>query len=144
MAKKSPKIPIFSTFINNENLQNFEGKNHNLVHGSLRTADVSPRSSPMRDGSRGGTTATQRQKFHTDEVNQCLHNKSGSDRVPNANLFNLTFLLVDFGKVLCSSANGLQKNSNASLGEDYMPQTLAVLLEIPFDLCGLLSLVCHS
>jgi len=34
---------------------------------SLRTADVSPRSSPMRDVSRGGTSATQRQKFHTDD-----------------------------------------------------------------------------
>ena len=35
---------------------------------SLRTADVSPRSSPMRDVSQGGTSATQRQKFHTDDV----------------------------------------------------------------------------
>ena len=50
---------------------------------------------------------TQRQKFHTDDVNQCLHNKSGSHGVPNANLFNFTFLLVDFGKLLCSSANEL-------------------------------------
>ena len=30
------------------------------------------------DVSRGGTSATQRQKFHTDDANQCLHNKSGS------------------------------------------------------------------
>ena len=42
---------------------------------------------------RGGT---QRQKFHDDDVNQCLHNKSGSHGVPNANLFNFTFFLVDF------------------------------------------------
>ena len=34
-AKKSPKILIFSTFIRNENLQNFEEKNHALVHGTL-------------------------------------------------------------------------------------------------------------
>ena len=53
------------------------------------------------DVSREGTSATQRQKFHTDDVNQCLHNKSGSHGVPNANLFNFTFLLVDFGKALC-------------------------------------------
>ena len=33
---------------------------------SLRTADVSPRSSLLRDVSLGGTSATQRQKFHTD------------------------------------------------------------------------------
>ena len=34
-VKKRPKIPIFSTFINNEILRNFEGKNHGLVHGIL-------------------------------------------------------------------------------------------------------------
>ena len=39
-------------------------------------------------------------------------------------------LLVDFGKVLCSSANELQQNSNASSREDYSPQILTVLLEI--------------
>ena len=52
------------------------------------------------DVSRGGTSATRRQKFHTDDVNQCLHNKSGSHGVPNANLFDFMFLLVDFGKLL--------------------------------------------
>ena len=82
------------------------------------------------DVSRGGTSATQRQKFHTDDANQCLHNKSGSHGVPNINLFNFTCLLVDFGKVLCSSANELQQNSNASSREDYIPQILTVLLEI--------------
>ena len=82
------------------------------------------------DVSRGGTSATQRQKFHTDDANQCLHNKSGSHGVPNTNLSNFTCLLVDFGKVLCSSANELQQNSNASSREDYIPQILAVLFEI--------------
>ena len=52
------------------------------------------------DVSRGGTSATQRQKFHTDDVDQCLHNKSGSHEVPNINLSSFTCLLVDFGKVL--------------------------------------------
>ena len=70
------------------------------------------------------------QKFHTDDANQCLHNKSGSHGVPNINLSNFTCLLVDFGKVLCSSANELQQNSNASSREDYIPQILAVLFEI--------------
>ena len=83
-----------------------------------------------RDVSRGGTSATQRQKFHTDDANQCLHNKSGSHGVPNINLSNFTCLLVDFGKVLCSSANELQQNSNASSREEYIPQILTVLLEI--------------
>ena len=112
---------------------------------SLRTADVSPRLSPLRDVLWGGTSATQRQKFHTDDVNQCLHNKFGSHGVPNANLFNSTFLLVDFGKVLCSSSNELQQNSNASSREDYIPQILAVLLEIHrVYIWPLRSFVCHS
>ena len=80
--------------------------------------------------SRGATSTTQRQKFHTDDANQCLHNKSGSHRVPNINLSNFTCLLVDFGKVLCPSANELQKNSNASAREYYIPQILTILLEI--------------
>ena len=83
-----------------------------------------------RDVSRGGTSATQRQKFHTDDANQCLHNKSGSHGVPNINLSNFTCLLVDFGKLFCLSANELQQNSNASSREDYIPQILTVLLEI--------------
>ena len=82
------------------------------------------------DVSREGTSATQQQKFHTDDANQCLHNKSGSHGVPNINLSNFTCLLVDFGKVLCSSANELQQNSNASSREDYIPQILTVLSEI--------------
>ena len=82
------------------------------------------------DVSRGGTSATQRQRFHTDDENQCLRNKSGSHGVPNTNLSNFTCLLVDFGKLLCSSANELQKNSNASSREEYIPQILIVLLEI--------------
>ena len=61
-----------------------------------------------RHVSRGGTSATQRQKIHTDDANHCLRNKSGSHGVPNVNLFNFRFLLVDLGKVLCSSANELQ------------------------------------
>ena len=39
-------------------------------------------------------------------------------------------LRVDFAKVLCLSANEPQQNSNASSGEDYIPQILTVLLEI--------------
>ena len=81
-----------------------------------------PRSLPLRDVLQRGTFSTQRQKFHTDDINQCFHNKSGSHRVPNANLFNFTFLLVDFGKVLCLSANELQQKSNATSREYYIPQ----------------------
>ena len=82
------------------------------------------------DVSRGGTSATQWQKFHTDDANQCLHNKSGSHGTPNTNLYNFSCLLVDFGKFLCSSANELQQNSNTSSREEYTLQILTVLLEI--------------
>ena len=77
-------------------------------------------------------------------MNQCWHNISGSHVGPHANLFNFTFLLVDFTNVLCSSANELQQNSNASSREEYIPPILTVLLEIhrvyiwptwPFVLC---------
>ena len=78
----------------------------------------------------GGTSATWRLKFHTDDVNQCLQNKSGSHGVPNANLINFMLLLVNFGKVLCSSANEIEQNSNASSREEHIPQTLTVLLWI--------------
>ena len=69
-----------------------------LAHTSLACKSI--RFSPLfaaGDVSRGGTSATQRQKFHTDDANQCLH-KSGSYGVPNINLSNFTCLLVDFGK----------------------------------------------
>ena len=82
------------------------------------------------DVSREGTSTTQRQKFHTDDANQCLHNKSVSHGVPNINLSNFTCHLVDFGKVFCLSANELEQNSNATPREDYIPQILSVLLEI--------------
>ena len=77
---------------------------------------------------------TQRQKFPNDDANQCLHNKFGSHWVP-INLSNFTCLLVSFGKVSCSSADELHQNSNASSREDYIPQTLTVLLEINWILC---------
>ena len=41
------------------------------------------------DVSRGGRCATQRQKFHTDNVNQCLQHTSGSHGVPHPNLLNV-------------------------------------------------------
>ena len=44
--------------------------------------------------------------------------------------FNFTFVLVNFGKVLCSSTNELQQNSNASSREEYIAQILTVLLQI--------------
>ena len=104
----------------------FEGDRSNIACENIRFSSLFS----AGDVSRGGTSATQRHKFHTDDANQCLHNESGSHGVPNINLSNFACLLVDFGEVLCSSANELQQDSNASSREDYIPQILTVLLEI--------------
>ena len=45
----------------------------------------------------------------------CLHSKSGSHVVLNITLSNFTCLMVDFGKVSCSSANELPQDSNSCL-----------------------------
>ena len=99
----------------------------------------------------GGTSATQRRKFHTDDVNQCLLIKSCSHMVPNANLFNFTFLLVNFGnnyKVLCSSVNEFQQTQmllvekTDSTNMDCFVRDLSH--NFTFDLCGLLSFFNNS
>ena len=43
-------------------------------------------------------SALQSQKFLTDYVNQCLHNKSSSHGAPNVYLFDFMFFLVGCGK----------------------------------------------
>ena len=68
----------------------------------------------------------QRQKFHTDDVNQCLHNKSSIHGVPNVNLFDFMFLLVDYGKALCSIATSSSKTKMLFLKKN-MFQELTVL-----------------
>ena len=50
--------------------------------------------------------------------------------VTTRNVRSPAYVMVNFGKVLCSSANELQQNSNASSRKDYIPQILTVLLEI--------------
>ena len=75
---------------------------------SLQKAHVSPHSSPLRDVSWGGTSATQRQKFHTDDVNQCLLNKSGSHRVQ----MQICSILRFFRSILVKSWVHLQPSSS--------------------------------
>ena len=58
--------------------------------------------------SRGWASATQRQKFHADDVNQCLHNKSGGHGVPKTKNKRFVQGIVCFSgsillKLLCSS-----------------------------------------
>ena len=56
------------------------------------------------------TSATQRRKFHTDDANQCLHNKSGSHGVPNINLICL--ILRVFWSILVKCCVDLPTNSS--------------------------------
>ena len=59
------------------------------------------------------------------------------------NSCSILFLLIDYGKVLGSSANELQQNSDASCKEEYIPLILTVLqkfIAFSFDLRGPLSL----
>ena len=53
-------------------------------------------------------------------------------------------VMVDFGKVLCSSANELPQNSNASSRKDYIPQILTVFLHLTFVAFCLLSVICKQ
>ena len=105
-------IPLYHSRRNKINFLNYaKQQKKRMIETSLRKQTAVPCWGRF---ARRYESAIQRRKFYTDNVNQCLHSKSGSHRVPNANLFNFTFLLVDFGKVLCSSVNELQQNSNAS------------------------------
>ena len=89
----------------------------------------------------GGTSATQRQKFHTDDANQCLNNKSGSHGVPNINLSNFTCLLVDFGKCcvhLATSSSIFGKLMLLYLGQE--PNRVVLHLNTELQLPGTLYL----
>ena len=70
-----------------------------------------------------------RRKFHKEERLQLSDKNSILMTLINVYVIN-PVVMIDFGKVLCSSANELYQNSNASSTEDYIPQILAVLLEI--------------
>ena len=53
------------------------------IDNSLRTADVSPCMVIAAEGCFARrNVCDSAAKIHTDDVNQCLHNKSGSHRVP--------------------------------------------------------------
>ena len=86
------------------------------------------------DVSHAGTFATQRQQFHTDDANQCLHNKSDSHGAPNINLSTFICLLVSFDPVLVNCCVHLPTSSSKThvllLEKTIFPQTLTVLFEI--------------
>ena len=92
---------------------------------------------------REGLSATQRQKFHTDDINQCL--------IINPVVMGFQMQIFQFyvspgrSSVMCSSAKELQQNSNASYREEYVPQILTVfVIDLShLYLCSHLSFLCH-
>ena len=64
----------------------------------------------------GGMFVPQRQKLHTDDINQCLQLCIRNLVAMGFQMF--MFLLIDYGKVLCSSANKFQLNSSVSAQEE--------------------------
>ena len=64
----------------------------------------------------GAMFAPLRQKLHSDDINQCLQLCIRNLVAMGFQMF--MFLLIDCGKVLCSSANKLQLNSNVSAKEE--------------------------
>ena len=102
----------------------------------------------MGPDNRGSTVhVLQWQKFQTDDIIKCLHNRSKYSyfcRAPNVNLFDFLFLLVDYGKVLCSSANKLQQTRMPLLRRIYLQEYwlfCSRFITFTFDLYGLLSFV---
>ena len=77
------------------------------------------------------------EKKNSDDVNHCLHNKSGSHGVANANSFDFIVLLVD--------CHLLRTNSDAFSKEEYILGILTVVvccnrfITFTFDFYGLLS-----
>ena len=72
--------------------------------------------SPCRLGRfarRNVCTSAETEIPYSNDVNQCLYHKFGNHGVPNINLFDFMLLLVDYGKVFCSTVNELQQNSDA-------------------------------
>ena len=62
-------------------LHNFWKETPGTEKYSLRVADVSPRLSPLRDVSQGRTSATQRQKFNTDDAKSVRNPVRSANRV---------------------------------------------------------------
>ena len=82
------------------------------------------------DVSRGGTSATQRQKFHTNDVNQCLLNKSGSHGVQMQICSILRFFRSILFKSFVHLPTSSSKTQMLSLEKTTIPQISTVLLEI--------------
>ena len=105
--------------INNmKDQSNFEHRFYPFIGMPLRAypanTAVSPCSSPLG-------TIRQEERLRLSDRN------SGSHGVPNVNLFDFMFLLVDYGKVLCSTANELQQYSDVFSKEEFIPAILTVL-----------------
>ena len=113
---------------------------------SLRKADVSPRSSPLRDVSQGGSSATQRAKFHTDDVNQCLINpvvKGFQMQICSILRFSWSNLEKCCVHLRMSSSKTQMLLLEKTIFHKYW-LFCQRFIAFTFDLFRLLSFVCHS
>ena len=99
----------------------------------------------VEDVSRGGTSAPQRQKCHSDDVNQCLHNKSGSHRLEMQICSILRFSWSILVKCYVHLRTSCSKSQMLLSREEYTPQILAVIdssrLYLTFAAFCLLSVI---
>ena len=72
------------------------------------------------------------QRLHTDDVNQCLHNKSGGHKVSNVNLFDFLFFLVDYRVKFCD----LLWTSSSKTQMVFLKIKCSGFIIFKFDLCS--------
>ena len=92
-------------------------------------------------------SSRQQQKFHTYDVNQCLHNKSGSHGFQMQIWFNFAFLLVHFDRCCVHLPTSSSKTQMLLLGKNIFQKYWLFCYRFTaftFDLCDDLAFVCHS
>ena len=102
----------------------------------LGAGDVSP----------GEASARQQQEFHTDDVDQCLHNLSVSRQVLSVNLFYFCLswtIMVKFCVFLGTSKTQMFPPINKSIFHEYW-LFCSKFIAVTFHICGGLSFVCRS
>ena len=95
----------------------------------MKFVAISPHSSPLATFcEEERLRLSDRNSTLMSDISQCLHIKNLIQSFGSKYKFVQFYISSGrFGKVLCSSANELQQNSNASSREEYIPQILTVL-----------------
>ena len=138
---------------NNDNNNNSNNSDNNGNNDSLqKRAVISSLLLVARNILSGGMSAPhahqQQQQFQTTDVNQCLHNKSSGHGVPDVNLFDFIFLLVDYGKGFVFSGEQSPAKLKCSCYKERIQSSKIIglicsrFITFTFDLCDQFSFVC--